>query len=566
MIDKKVILAVILSMGVIFIYPYLLKVMLPVQEGAPTGTPAVMTEEVPLAGDEGIETTAGTGEGGGIIAPSIKRTVMAEPAPSVEETLLEIETPLYKAQLSSHGGSIKRWELIHYNTSMDGGDGTAELINLAPSPVGGTPTGDGEKLMLQTELDLGAGPETVPFKIAEPGDFGSSVKVGPGEVKTVIFDWVSPDGVTVEKTLTFSGDSYSVDTALKVFNGGVSKVRGGASTTLVGVYGKKLSSDRFYHVGPISQKEDEIERFDVGDDKVTATGAPDWVGVEDKYFISAVIPKKDYEVSWTTYMTGDDEASRGYTSLDFAFGLGKGERVIYPYNSYMGPKEFDTLAKEGAGFEEAVEFGFMSFIAKPLLKGLNFFNRFVDNYGIAIIIITIIVKVLFYPLTKTSFKSMKGMQKIQPQVAALRERYKGKKEREDREKMNRELMDLYKRHKINPLGGCFPMLLQIPVFIGLYECFGVAIELRHAPFMLWITDLSAKDPFFVTPILMGASMFLQQKMTPTAMDPTQAKIFLMLPIIFTFVFLNFPAGLVLYWLVNNILTIGQQAWIYKRHV
>ena len=205
---------------------------------------------------------------------------------------------------------------------------------------------------------------------------------------------------------------------------------------------------------------------------------------------------------------------------------------------------------------------------------LKFFYKYVNNYGIAIIIITVILKILFYPLTNKSYKSMKEMQKLQPKMEALKEKYKN-----DREAMNRAVMELYKTHKVNPMGGCLPMLIQIPVFFALYKALMYSIELRHAPFMLWINDLSAPDALFGVipsgiplmggfpigplPLLMGATMVIQQKMTPSNMDPMQARIFMAMPIIFTFMFLNFPSGLVLYWLVNNILTIIQQAYINK---
>ena len=203
--------------------------------------------------------------------------------------------------------------------------------------------------------------------------------------------------------------------------------------------------------------------------------------------------------------------------------------------------------------------GWFSAVAKPLLTALKFFYRYVHNYGIAIIIVTVIIKILFYPLTYKSYKSMKEMQKIQPKMAELKEKYKN-----DRDAMNKAVMELYKTHKVNPLGGCLPMLVQMPIFVALYRALMYSIELRHAPFMLWIQDLSTKDPYYVTPIIMGATMFIQQKMTPaTGMDPAQAKMMLALPVVFTVMFLNMPAGLVLYWLVNNILTIAQQMYINK---
>jgi len=196
----------------------------------------------------------------------------------------------------------------------------------------------------------------------------------------------------------------------------------------------------------------------------------------------------------------------------------------------------------------------------PMLIILKYLNEFVKNYGIAIIILTILIKILFWPLGNKSYESMKAMQKLQPKMVELREKYK-----DDKQKLSQETMALYRAHKVNPMGGCLPMLIQIPVFFGLYKALLYAIELRHAPFFWWIQDLSAKDPYYITPIIMGATMFVQQKMTPTAGDPMQQKIMLFLPIIFTFLFLNFPSGLVIYWLFNNILSIGQQYYVNKKH-
>jgi YidC/Oxa1 family membrane protein insertase len=225
---------------------------------------------------------------------------------------------------------------------------------------------------------------------------------------------------------------------------------------------------------------------------------------------------------------------------------------------FVGPKDIDILKSQGNSLEQSLDLGWFTVIAKPLLYTLKFFNGYVGNYGIAIIIITIILKVLFFPLTHKSYKSMKDMQKIQPKMAALKEKYK-----DDRDAMNKAVMELYREHKVNPMGGCLPMVVQIPVFFALYKALMFSIELRHAPFFLWVTDLADKDPYYVTPVIMGITMFVQQKMTPSQMDPIQQKMMLALPVVFTFMFLSFPSGLVLYWLVNNILTIGQQMYINK---
>jgi YidC/Oxa1 family membrane protein insertase len=213
----------------------------------------------------------------------------------------------------------------------------------------------------------------------------------------------------------------------------------------------------------------------------------------------------------------------------------------------------------GADAEKLIDFGFFTIVAKPLLWLLNLTHHVTKNYGIDIIILSILLKVIFLPLTQISLKSMKEMQKVQPEMARLKEMYKN-----DKARIQQEVMLLYKRRKINPLSGCLPMLIQIPVFIALYNVLQNTFEMRHAPFMLWIMDLSAKDPIYITPLIMGATMVIQQKMTPTAADPAQAKLFMLMPIMFTFLFLSLPSGLVLYWLVTNVLSIAHQYYMTKK--
>jgi YidC/Oxa1 family membrane protein insertase len=243
------------------------------------------------------------------------------------------------------------------------------------------------------------------------------------------------------------------------------------------------------------------------------------------------------------------------------FTLAPGAESAFAYRVYLGPKHASALAPVGAHLERVVDYGWFSVIARPLLAFLNALYAFIGNYGIAIILLTTLVKAVFWPLSAKSFKSMQKMKDLQPKLQKLKERY-GK----DRERLNMEVMQLYKTHKVNPMGGCLPMLVQIPVFFALYRVLLGSIELRHAPFFLWIQDLSAKDPYYVTPLVMGVTMFLQQKMAPaTGMDEMQQKLMLYgMPAIFTFMFLNFPSGLVIYWLVNNVLSIAQQYWMLRQ--
>jgi len=240
------------------------------------------------------------------------------------------------------------------------------------------------------------------------------------------------------------------------------------------------------------------------------------------------------------------------------------------YTLFVGPKEINLLESVGKGIERSIDFGYFGFISKPLLYVLHFFHRLTSSYGLDIIILTVLIKLLMWPLTHKSMVSMKSMGKLAPQMEKLKEKFG-----DDKEKLNREIMELYKRNGVNPLGGCLPMLLQFPVFVGLYNALSTPIELRHAPFM-WIKDLSRPDwqslPFTlgdwhlgipILTILMGGSMFLQQWMTPSAGDPNQRKMMMLMPLMFTFMFVSFPAGLTVYWLVNNVLSIAQQYWINR---
>jgi YidC/Oxa1 family membrane protein insertase len=271
-----------------------------------------------------------------------------------------------------------------------------------------------------------------------------------------------------------------------------------------------------------------------------------WIAQEDKYFFSAIAPKGQIEEAKAWSKNGD-----ALIAIKLPGGINN-------YFVYAGPKEYDTLKKSGFGLEHIVDFGFFSILALPLFWLMKVFYNIFPNYGVSIIILTILVRIPFIPLINKGQKSMKKLQDIQPKMAEIREKYK-----KDPQRMQKELMELYKRHKVNPMGGCLPILLQIPVFFALYKVLLIAIELRGAPFMLWIDDLSLKDPYYILPIIMGITMVIQMKMTPSTMEPMQQKIMMLMPVVFTFLFLTFPSGLVLYWLVNNVLSIAQQ-WHVNR--
>ena len=291
--------------------------------------------------------------------------------------------------------------------------------------------------------------------------------------------------------------------------------------------------------------------------EIVERGDIKWFSFGGEYFTALLIPPPSKEI--TLAIKGSEKALLTADVTTPSVTVPPQGKVNTTYRIYLGPKEEARLEALGVGAEKLLDFGFFTIVAKPLLWFIRLTHRVTGNYGIDIIIISILIKIIFLPLTQISMKSMKEMQKVQPEMTRLKEQYKN-----DKAKLQQEIMLLYKRRKINPMSGCLPMLIQIPVFIALYNALQNGIEMRHAPFFLWIVDLSAKDPIYITPLIMGATMFIQQKMTPSAADPAQAKMFLLMPVMFTFLFLNFPSGLVLYWLVNNILSIAHQYYLNKK--
>jgi YidC/Oxa1 family membrane protein insertase len=347
--------------------------------------------------------------------------------------------------------------------------------------------------------------------------------------------------------------------ALELSNASQTPLRGTVNLAMVQRWDESLNDDSYSFSGPATLVKDDIDEVDVDDlnEGAVSYGRDiSWTSFQTKYFLSVVVPGANAVERVQIQRKGD--AIENVLESSY-FTLQAGEKRTLDYFVFIGPKEPGHLTAAGHQLEKITSFGFFNLLAQPLFLVLTFFYGFLQNYGIAIILLTAVIKIIFWPLTHKSYSSMKSMQKLQPEMAKLREKFKN-----DKERLNKEMMQLYKTHSVNPLGGCLPMIVQIPVFFALYQVLLNSIALRHAPFAFWLTDLAAKDPYYITPVLMGASMFVQQKMTPTTADPMQAKIFMMMPIVFTFMFLNFPSGLVIYWLVNNLLTILQQYFIHRK--
>ncbi len=459
---------------------------------------------------------------------------------SAEEKELRVETDLYSAVFSTRGATVKHFELKKYK------DKEGKNVVLLKNPGVEPPLAIGSK----DDFDLAN---------ANFHATGKDLTLGGNEKSgSFIFEYANA-GVGVRRTVTFSNETYRIDVK--------DEVTGMPDywITLGSDFGIHDIKDTSTHVGPVLLKDTDRLEFDSKklNEPQILKGGLKWIAQEDKYFFASLVP-----------VTAMEEAKL-WKIKDSPVVAFEGKPGVNNFILYAGPKDYDTLKAMNMGLEHIVDFGFFSIIAVPLFWVLKLFYKIIGNYGWAIIFITLLLRIPFIPLINKSQKSMKKMQAIQPRMAEIKEKYK-----KDPQKMQQEMMDLYKKNKVNPVGGCLPMLLQVPIFFALYKILLIAIELRNAPFMLWINDLSAPDTLFghipaavpliggfaigPLPILMGATMVIQQKMTPTSLDPTQNKMMMMMPVVFTFLFLNFASGLVLYWLMNNVFSIAQQYYVNKK--
>ncbi len=548
--ELRMLLAIVLSFLTFFVYQMLFVKKTEVHEIRPSEQQEFVENGADLQ-DEAVRVLGQR--------PPVEKTEV----PPVERPgrTITVSTDLYVAELVEQAGAFKKFKLRKYKEALAPDAPMKELIHLsddqACSPVVSF-LGNGV-----------AGLNRATFRATSD----QNVIDAAAETKELGFTWTSQDGITIQKTYSFDPQSYAVGLEIKVANASLMPIEDKLTLSLRSGF-KETDASRYTFSGPaalIDGELIEIDRDDIADEG-SQSGVIAWVASEDQYFASAIIPEKALESSMRLSLRPKDVLEATY--VDQSGPAPQTERT-YRYKLYFGPKSLSALRSAGSGLGRILDFGFFDVIAKPLLHTMNFIHRFIPNFGIAIIIITILVKLLFWPLSNKSYKSMSQMKRLQPKMAELRAKYK-----HDKKLMNQELMNLYKIYKVNPLGGCLPMVLQIPVFFAFYKMLYQAIELRHAPFFLWINDLAAPDrllnfdinvPLMAPPygipvltIIMGATMFLQQKMSPPPGDPAQAKMMMFMPIFFTFIFINFPSGLVLYWLVNNVLSISQQYYVSKK--
>ena len=492
----------------------------------PSGKPMAPTPQAPAPAAAGVSHAPASGPG----------------------QIVRVRTDLFSAEIDTAGGTLARVEFFEHKDSKDEKKG---FVLLGPE----------HSYYAQSGL-IGDGlPNHRTLWREVPGARELSAGADKLEVRLVS---EGPSGVAVERVYVFHRDRYVIDVAFELKNKGTEPISPHAYFQLVrdgqappgetammqtfsgaAVY----TAEKAYQKVPFS----DIDKEKVDYPKQATTG---WIGIVQHYFVSAWLPPADTPREYYTKKLPDGLYSAGVILALPEIAPGGAARVDTPI--FVGPQEQKRLRTAAPGLDLVVDYGWLTVIAWPLFWLLEKFYAMSGNWGVAIILLTIVVKLVFFPLSAASYKSMAKMKLITPRLTKIREMYGS-----DRQKMNQAMMELYRTEKINPLGGCLPIVVQIPVFIALYWVLLAAIELRHAPFVLWIKDLSALDPYYVLPVLMTASMFLQTKMNPTPPDPVQAKIMTFMPFVFSIFFFFFPAGLVLYWVVNNILSILQQ-WQIQR--
>ena len=524
------------------------------QNGVP-GVPTASTPSTtgtPIISSEGVPSMA---------APA---TMPAEPLTTVGGELINVSTDVLNIKIDTLGGSLTYAGLNQFPVDLEAPDVPVVLLQ-----------NTNEERYLATSGLAGAVAAELPNHHSQYRASTLSYEMGDADLLEVPLYYTSPKGVEYTKTYTFKRDSYQIEVRYRVENKSTETWSGNfygqllrtepASNGRGGILSGQMPS---FTGGAYYTPEDlynKLKFSNMGEkDSELPLVAPDgWIAMLQHYFVGAWLPAKGGNYRFedlSNIRLAKPEYKLGFLDLT-ATTIAPGETAELGSALYIGPKERDRLdAQEVDDLRLTVDFGWLTVIAEPLFWVMRKINNLVDNWGWTIILITMLIKAMFLPLSAASYKSMAKMKKLSPRLKTLKERYG-----DDKQKFQGEMMKLYKEEKVNPAGGCLPILVQIPVFIALYWVLLESVELRQAPWAFWIQDLSIKDPFYILPVLMGASMLLQQLLNPAPMDPMQQKIMMALPVVFTIFFLSFPAGLVLYWVVNNSLSITQQWLITRRY-
>ncbi len=523
----------------------------------PKPSPPVSPEQP--ASDAGPSDSASPGADVPQAPQSARTTATVAPTPADDAgdsghgRKIKVTTDVLAVEIDTRGGTIARVDLRSYPVSNDKPEDPFRLLD----------DGDPQRYFVaQSGL---TGPRSAPNHHAQFEFDANAYELADGmDGIDVPLRWRSDDGVEVTRTYRFARDRYVVDVQVDVVNGSDEEWHGALYGQLQ--RGEPESSGGLFRTytytgGILSGPEKLYEKVDFSDmasQDVARDVAGGWVAMIQHYFAAAWVPDAQQTNHYYSKSLTNGRFAIGVVSPTRTVPSGGTGRFIFAF--YVGPKIQDRLQEVAPHLERTVDYGWLWLIAEPLFWLLSWIHGFVGNWGWAIIILTILIKLAFFQLSAASYKSMARMRKLQPRITALRERYSA-----DKQRMNQAMMELYREEKINPLGGCLPILVQIPVFIALYWVLLESVELRQASFIGWLDDLSLHDPYFVLPVLMGITMLIQQKLNPTPPDPMQAKIMMALPFVFTFFFLFFPSGLVLYWFVNNVLSIIQQ-WVITKKI
>ncbi|HUX91671.1 MAG TPA: membrane protein insertase YidC [Gallionellaceae bacterium] len=462
---------------------------------------------------------------------------------------ISVKTDFFRAEINTSGGDIRRIELLQHSDTVD-----------KSKPFVLFQQGEGHTYIAQSGL-LGPGLPTHNTLFSAPAS-AYELAEGKDSVEVRLFA-KNEAGAKVSKIFVFHKSSYLIDVNYEIENTGNSKLTPSAYYQLVRDDIQPTGSTMFVptYTGPaVYTEHDKFQKIDfpsIAKNKASLPKTADngWAGMLQHYFVSAWLPKDNTPREFYAKQLEDKLYAVGLVLPVAAIDAGNTGKISVPL--YVGPAQ-SKLDNIAPGLGLSVDYGFLTIIAKPLFWLLTAIHGWVQNWGLAIIILTILIKLAFFPLSAASYRSMAKMRVVAPKLAKIKEQYS-----DDRERLNRAMMDLYKTEKINPLGGCLPVLIQIPVFISLYWSILASVEMRYAPFYGWITDLSRPDPYYVLPIIMGISMLVQSKLNPTPPDPMQAKLMQIMPIAFSVVFFFFPVGLVLYSVVNNVLSIAQQWYITR---
>ncbi len=498
---------------------------------------------------------------GAVPTPTLNAAAPGQPAVPGEQSAaaagvprVVVETDLLRAEVSAHGGDIVRLELKQHKASGEAGghfvlldDGSVRHQYAAQAGLigEGLPTHKTLFELPGRELHLKDGEDALELRLQAPPQ----------------------NGVQVTRVMRFQRGSYLVDIGYEIRNGSGQALaphayfqltRDGNPAEQVEAFGVTTFTGPAFFTDAGKFQKVSFEDITEGSTKFVKTASDGWVAMVQHYFVSAWLPEQGAQREYFARALGNNLFSAGLILPVAAIEPGAVGTVSS--RLYAGPQEQDKLESIAPGLDLVVDYGWLTVIAAPLFWVLSWFHNLTGNWGWAIILVTVAIKAVFFPLSAASYKSMAKMRVLGPRLQRMKEMYGN-----DKAKMQQEMMNLYRTEKINPLGGCLPILVQIPVFIALYWVLLGSVEMRHAPWLGWIQDLSAKDPYFILPIIMGASMLIQMKLNPTPPDPIQAKVMMGMPIIFTFMFLWFPSGLVLYWVVNNVLSIGQQ-WQITRMI